>query len=102
MNGPERKYAMTKISKGDYLLPGNDGKTIYRLEQYEDGPSYGLYDWPRDKLLWAVWRWTGDPNCVDVSDSPARWCDYWELVADVFPTRREAIGRALLADGEQS
>lgn len=49
MSTTERKYAMTRIATGDYLLPSNDARTIWRIERYTDGPSLGL-DWPR------VWR----------------------------------------------
>jgi len=47
-----RKYVMTRIDKGDYLLPSNDGETLWRIRQYMDGPSWGLLDWPR-ALSWT-------------------------------------------------
>lgn len=92
----ERKYVLTKISAGDYLLPSNDGATLFRIRQYEDGPSYGLDDWPNDRLLWALGCWDrpiGADPIVDV----AAW-DRWDLLADGFATRKEAIDFALNID----
>ena len=34
-----RKYALTKIDPGDYLLPSNDATVLYRIRKYTDGPS---------------------------------------------------------------
>lgn len=39
MSGPTRKYAMTRISAGDYILPSNDGKTLWRIYQYDEDGS---------------------------------------------------------------
>lgn len=37
---PGRKYAMTKVARGDYLLPSNDARTLWRLTEYaEDGTA---------------------------------------------------------------
>ena len=37
----ERKYALIRIGPGDYLLPGNDGLTLYRISAYEEmGDGY--------------------------------------------------------------
>lgn len=87
----ERKYVLTRIKAGDYLLPSNDGRTIWRLSQYEDGPSHGL-DWPKDRQVWGCWRWVGGtirPG-IDVED----WSS-WEMVASTLATRKEAISEAL-------
>jgi hypothetical protein len=90
----ERKYALTRVATGDYLLPSNDLRTLWRIRSYVDGPSFGLDDWPRDKTLWQVGRWTGDTDqgsFIDTSLDDHRW----EGVADGFATRREAIDYAL-------
>ena len=90
----ERKYALTRVATGDYLLPSNDLRTLWRIFSYVDGPSFGLDDWPRDKTLWRLMRWTGETNpgsFVDVSLDDRRWAG----VADGFATRREAIEDAL-------
>lgn len=85
----ERKYALTKVNAGDYLLPSNDGQTIWRFRTYEDGPTHGL-DWPRDRTLWGYYRWTGRGDLVDLED----W-DHWEGWRDGFDRRIDAINDAL-------
>lgn len=90
----ERRYAMTRIGPGDYLLPSNDTQTIWRLWRYTDGPSFGLDDWSRDRELWSLWRWTGATgpgSFIDTSVDSTRW----EEVATMLPTRRKAIDIAL-------
>lgn len=98
--GPTRKYVLTKIGKGDYLLPSNDGCTLWRLRIYEDGPSHGL-DWPRDLTLWAIWRWdrpiNADAGSLDTVD-PYEWAR-WEHVEGGCETRAEAIDAALRLRG---
>ena len=32
----ERKYALIKILAGDYLLPGNDAHTLWRIRRYQE------------------------------------------------------------------
>ena len=34
-----RKYAMTRIAAGDYLLPSNDKQTLWRIYSYEEDGS---------------------------------------------------------------
>jgi hypothetical protein len=88
---PQRKYALTKVTSGDYLLPSNDGKTIWRIMRYTDGPSNGL-DIPRDRDFWEVRRWTakGLDQYVDLED----W-DRWQSEVSLLDTRAEAINTAL-------
>lgn len=52
---PERKYALRKVGKGDWLLPANDVETsgrFWRLSTYEEGPSHGS----RREAIGAVLR----------------------------------------------
>lgn len=89
----ERKHALIKIAAGDYVLLSNDAQTLWRIESYEDGPSYGLTDWPRDRTLWRLLRWTGDVGVgayIDLGDR-----DRWEGVEDWFERRADAIEAAL-------
>lgn len=64
---PQRKYALTRIGPGDYLLPSNDGQTIWRIAKYEDGPSHGVEGMDRDRDFWGVWKWNerGHPHEVE-------------------------------------
>jgi hypothetical protein len=88
----ERKYALTKVAPGDYLLPSNDGCTIWRIARYEDGPSKGL-DIPRDREFWGVWRWAGAECFVGYVDT-GDW-SRWNMVESGCDTRAEAIREAL-------
>jgi hypothetical protein len=88
----DRKYALSRIAAGDYLLPSNDGQTIWRIARYQDGPSSGL-DLPRDRTYWGVWRWTGRvalAHYVDIED----W-DQWDFHDGFHQTRAEAMRVAL-------
>lgn len=101
MSGPERKYALTKIDAGDYLLPSNDATTIWRLRKAEDGPTYGLDAevHPRDFTVWQLWRWDGRvaPGVnVDVES----W-DRWELIDQSCRTRGEAVREAMRLEGAE-
>lgn len=86
----ERKYALTKVKPGDYLLPSNDAKMIWRIARYTDGPTTGLMDWSRDREVWGVWRWEGEPTYVDTGS----W-NRWEMVLGPLFTRAEAIRKVM-------
>lgn len=88
----ERKYALSRVAAGDYLLPSNDGRTIWRIARYMDGPSGGL-EIPRDRDFWGVWKWhqsIGVGTYVDVED----W-NRWEACDLGYMTRAEAINAAI-------
>jgi hypothetical protein len=94
---PERRYALTKLDRGDYLLPANDGTTIWRICQ-DDYPvdDQGL----RMETRWAAYRWRiawRRPEDVDDIDDWGNW-DQW--VAGCR-TRAEAIGEALRVGGDR-
>lgn len=100
----ERKYQMIRLSAGDYLLPGNDGETIFRLTKYEDGPSFGLMDMAKDREFWRTMRWPkprallkGDQYGYDPLDD----FDAWVGIGDGYDTRQEAIDRALRWEWER-
>lgn len=88
----ERKYVLTKIAAGDYALPSNDGKTIWRIARYEDGPSHGL-DWPRDRVIWGVWKYLGH----DIPTLYGEICDWenWSYWGGHYETRNDAIKAAI-------
>lgn len=88
----ERKYALVRLKAGDYILPSNDGQTLWRIARYTDGPSSGL-DLPRDREFWGVWRWTGrviEGEYLDTED----W-QSWEFFQGMYDARSEAIDAAL-------
>lgn len=92
----ERKYRMIRLSAGDYLLPGNDGETIFRIAKYvEDGISLeGVKG-----EFWAAWRWP-KPKATLLRDpvygyNPTEDWDAWYQIEDQFKTRQEAIDAAL-------
>jgi hypothetical protein len=86
----QRKYALTRFSAGDYVFPSNDRQTVWRIMVYEDGPSHGLEGMSRDRRFWGVWKWSGDPQFIDLSA-----IDRWEMMDGSYETRREAIHAAL-------
>lgn len=93
-----RKYALSKLSAGDWLLPANDGQSFWRIRQYEDGPSYGIEGWVRDRTLWGVWRWEGDLKELSkllAVEEPDREPALWEFYDGTYARRSEAITAAL-------
>ena len=88
----ERRFALRKLRAGDWLLPSNDGKTLYRLIAVTEGPSSGIDAWRRDRTVWEVWRW---PRPLPVRDVRTDSMDGWQEVEIMLRTRREAIARAL-------
>ena len=93
----ERKYALKRIKAGDYLLVGNDDKTLWRIRTYEDGPSHGLDSMPRDREFWGVWKSLDGFEIGKGIDLDAwdRW-DAWDL--SMYGKREEAIQAALRAE----
>lgn len=91
----ERKYVLTKIAAGDWLLPSNDAQRIYRLRKYTDGPSFGLDPEisPRDFEVWRVSKW--DQPIAMAGEISVDDEDRWEHVFDGARTRAEAIQAAL-------
>lgn len=90
----ERKYAFAKGGgPGDWLLPGNDGKTLWRLRKYEDGPSTGVDSMSRDREFWGVWKWIGPDKQWNLAEE--NW-DAWDL--SMYEKREEAVQAALRAE----
>jgi len=81
----ERRYALTKVAPGDYLLPSNDGRTIWRIARYDERPNW---------RLWGLWRWRNEGADVFAYIDTADW-DRWEMVDARSETRAEAIREAL-------
>lgn len=104
----ERTYQMTRISAGDYILPSNDGQTLWRIHSYQEDGSLVEYERVGGKVdydsgrtitgtFWAVSRydrpWTED----DAFDEDFLDWERWRERANSFKTRRAAIDDALTA-----
>ena len=82
----ERRYALSKIQAGDYLLPSNDGQALYRLV-YEDDPTW------ETGHAWTVFECRVRGALPDLID-PDDWSE-WSCVAQGLRTRAAAITEAL-------
>lgn len=83
----ERNYVMTKLAAGDWLLPSNDGQTLWRI-RIETEPIGG-----QDVDYWAIWKWRGSVEPGAYMD-PDNW-DQWEHREGWHKTRRSATETAL-------
>jgi len=89
----ERRYRMTRVGRGDYLLPSNDGKTLWRLRRYvEDGSATYDDGTPVVGEFWATWKYRGPLTGAYVD--PFQWDD-WEMWDSGLRLRRQAIDAAL-------
>ena len=97
-----RKYAMTRLGKGDYLLPSNDAKWCLRLLSYEEDGSAVRGVWPDEEPIYGTfWRVLAAPmedvrNCGGDFES-VRW-DVWYWME---PNRRVAIESGLRSAARQ-
>lgn len=91
---PDRRYALVRLAKGDYLLLSNDGKTLWRISTYtEDGSAVTDDGRVLAGTFWGTWRYRravqgGQPISAD------DWSDF-EMDDCLLKTRKEAI-RAVL------
>ena len=101
---PERKYRMIRVSAGDYLLPSNDLKTLWRIYKYrEDGSAkwgpdeHGKYHDITGEF-WACARYErpfdGKLDMVEDFDF-LDWGDHWLHWDGMARSRQEAIDAAL-------
>lgn len=98
----ERKYALTRIRSGSYLLPSNDAKTLWHIYRFEDGESHGLTGEP-DRMWWACARFLGTFEQAqlsvmnDLMEYDYIGWDNWREYGSYMKTRAEAIECALEA-----
>lgn len=96
----ERKYQMVRVGEGDYLLPSNDGKTLWRIYTYEeDGTAEVSADGKKWRTLKGTF-WSNarcnvplkdvDPQSPDLLD----WSN-WTTWSATMTTRKVAIQDAL-------
>ena len=98
----DRKYAMTRM-RGAWLLPSNDGQTLWRISRYrEDGSA----EWHQGQpILGTFWQTAKRPMPTPdeierfdgTEDEFLWWDDAWEFHSDLHKTRADAIRQALLA-----
>lgn len=101
----ERQWAMMKVGRaGDYLLPSNDRKTLWRIVRYHEDGSLEVWiergkTRPVKGWFWALWTYTKpipeDGNFPAEMFDEALFAEYWQLCEDGFHTREEAIGAAM-------
>jgi hypothetical protein len=99
----QRKYVLTKLGAGDYLMPGNNGQTLWRLRHYDeefaaDNPLGSTE--VRVRKVWGVWRCVGysvrqfqsaiAAGAIDIDDDTL-----WDYFAGIGKTRNEVIQDAL-------
>lgn len=92
---PQRKFVLTKLAAGDYLLPSNGGKTLWRINLYVEGPSTGIDEWERDRDVWGLWHW--DKAVVPGSFVDTEDWSRWHFHSGPHMKRAEAIEEALKA-----
>lgn len=83
----ERKYTLTKLAAGDYVMPSNDGRTLWRLvfAREENGGS------------WLIMHWLGRGSLEAIPREELLDEMLWETWDSEYETRREAIDKALQA-----
>ncbi len=95
----QRKFALTKITAGDWLFPSNDGQTLWRVYSYrEDGSA----EWvnggaPILGTFWACAKFIGPMATADRllrSGDLLGW-ENWESWATTLKSRREAVNEAM-------
>lgn len=93
----ERKYALTRVSAGDYLAPSNDGQTLWRIYSYvEDGSAEVSSDGKKWRKVtgtwWAAARYKQPlPSGGELPDDFLEWGN-WDVWATGLRTKREALG----------
>jgi hypothetical protein len=85
----ERRYVLTRIAAGDYVVPSNDGRTLWRIYEYDEAPEGA-------GRFWAAARWTRPMPVGEIPEDFLDW-DNWETYAGPLRTRAEAIDAALSA-----
>lgn len=101
----ERKYQMITLSRGDYLLPSNDGETLWRLSQYlEDGNA----EYSPDGKTWRELRgkfWMTTRCRLPLRQAIEKMDEYflddwnnWDTYETLLRSRKLAIEAALTAD----
>lgn len=102
---PDRRHAMIRLGAGDWLLPSNDRKMLWRFVQHRDGTAYGLVDVPfEDKVFWrALYMSMEQAEAMYRSDQFAdQWSSVWHEADWYLPSRKAAIEVAMRRDAERT
>lgn len=91
----ERRYQMTRVGKGDWLLPSNDRQTLWRIHTYDEDGSAEYQDetgWHKIVgTFWATAKYNGDiPDDRPLPEDFLEW-HRWTPWAGPFSTRGDAI-----------
>ena len=100
----ERRYQMTRLAKGDYLLPSNDLQTLWRISSYEeDGSAIGTRadgtEYEITGTFWQAARYVVPLQEVDVDrlvEDVDDW-ERWSVAYHMERSRAAAIEAALSA-----
>lgn len=96
-----RRYQMTRVAAGDYLLPSNDARTLWRITSYvEDGSLMEVRangtERPVRGTFWSTWyRDMPEPDTDVESLLQWGWDGGWREYVSMLRTRQEAIEEAL-------
>jgi hypothetical protein len=93
----ERRFALTRLRAGDYLLPSNDERGLYRVQAYDEDGSLSSYSGGEIRgRFWLIYVHAGEVDrdalgritggVVDPDDSYS-----WIVIEQGFPTRKAAI-----------
>lgn len=100
--GVERRYQMTRVRAGDYLLPSNDGGALWRVSRYREDGSLERHD--GTKVVgdfWRAARFRGSLEDAerllrrDVEEFLSLDSDRWVETDCLLPTRAAAVAAAL-------
>jgi len=97
---PERRFALTKIDAGDWLMPGNDERTLWRITKGKVG--YGGENGEIEyRPGWELFKWRYQIRPGTGAEGFSGDWDEWEYEC-AADTRAEAISEALDAEGARA
>lgn len=91
----ERRYALVKLAAGDYLFPSNDGRLLWRVMRYHEGPETGIDEPGAAGWYWQAARYRGTLEEAEREGEALLFSDRWVYVATWLRTRQEAIDAAV-------
>lgn len=92
---PDRKWRMTRLGSGDWLLPSNDRQTLWRLMLVpeRDGSLTRGDGSVVNGDYWSVFRCRWSLPQIEAGDSEVdlTWDEAWDEHACMMSSRQEAI-----------